>query len=500
MNTENQNIEFKESWRDEYLKWVCGFANAQGGSLYIGIDDNGHVCGMDNVHRLSEDIPNKVVALMGIVADVNVLQKDGTDYIEIVVAPSNVPISLRGKYYVRSGSTLQELNGIALQQFVLKKMGRSWDDIVNEYATVDDLDRKAIDYFLRKGVKSGRINEDELDATTISVLENLGLVNEEGKLKNAALLLFAKNPRRFFTCVEFKIGRFGHDEADLISQDMIEGNIIQMADRVIEVLKNKYLSMPIRYEGMQRIERLEVPEDALREILYNAIAHKDYMGAPIQMRVWDDYVDIWNEGVLPEGLTPEMLLKKHSSHPRNKNIAFAFYKAGFVESWGRGYKKIVEGFEKAGLPTPKIESAEGGVRVTFLRRNVNDAQNGTSNVEDRITDKVNVNATDRVNVNANDNVNVKTDNEVNDKVSVNVNVTDRVNVKVNVKVNVTQKQIIAKIIDNPNMTQLELSQILGMSLVHVNRNMKKLQTMGVIRRVGADKNGHWEVIDKDVLR
>ena len=69
MNRENQNIEYKESWRDEYLKWVCGFANGQGGKLYIGIDDRGNVCGVDNAHRLSEDIPNKIVALLGVVAD-----------------------------------------------------------------------------------------------------------------------------------------------------------------------------------------------------------------------------------------------------------------------------------------------------------------------------------------------------------------------------------------------------------------------------------------------
>ena len=297
---ENQTIEFKQNWRDEYLQYVSGFANAQGGTLLIGVDDNGNVCGITDSHRLSEELPNKIISLLGIVADVNVLQSDGKDYIEIVVESSNVPISYRGKYYYRTGSTMQELKGIALQQFILKKMGRTWDDITNDFATIDDIDRSAIDYFLRKGIKSGRIDEDEANASTMNVLENLGLVNADGKLKNAALLLFGKNPRRFFTCTEFKIGRFRRNEADLISQDMIEGNIIQMADRVLQVLKNKYLTMPIHYEGMQRIETLEVPENALREILYNAICHKDYMGAPIQMRVWDNYVEIWNEGPLPE--------------------------------------------------------------------------------------------------------------------------------------------------------------------------------------------------------
>lgn len=109
---------------------------------------------------------------------------------------------------------------------------------------------------------------------------------------------FAKNPQRYFTCVEFRIGRFRRDEADLISQDVIEGNIIQMTDRVVEILKTKYFTSPIHYEGMQRIETLEVPEGALREILYNSICHKDYTGVHIQMRVWDDYSLVLVTGIL----------------------------------------------------------------------------------------------------------------------------------------------------------------------------------------------------------
>ena len=81
--SESQNIEYKESWRDEYLKWICGFANAQGGSIFIGIDDSGNVVGVKNCKKLMEDIPNKIQAGLGIVADVNKKTKGGLDYIEI---------------------------------------------------------------------------------------------------------------------------------------------------------------------------------------------------------------------------------------------------------------------------------------------------------------------------------------------------------------------------------------------------------------------------------
>ena len=298
---ECQNVEFKSIWKDEYLKWICGFANAQGAAMYFGVDDNHEVVGLNDSKKLLEDIPNKIVNYMGLVVDVNLYEKNGLDYIELIVNPSNVPISFKGKYYYRSGSTMQELNGAALQQFIMKKMGKSWDDVANENATFDDIDREAINYFLRKGIEANRILEDERNATTQDVLASLHLLDENGHLKNAALLLFGNDPLKFFTSVRFKIGRFGIDEADLLIQDVIEGNIIQMADRVVEVLKAKYLTSPVRFDGMQRKEELEVPVEALREILYNSIAHKDYTGPDIQMHVYNDHVEIWNEGELPEG-------------------------------------------------------------------------------------------------------------------------------------------------------------------------------------------------------
>ena len=432
---ECQNIEYKESWHDKYLAWICGFANAQGAVMYFGVNDDHEIVGLENVDRLMEDIPNKIVTTMGIVVDVNLHEQDGLEYIEVEIEPCNIPINYKGKYYYRSGSTMQELRGPALQQFILKKMGRSWDEITNEFATIDDLDRSAIDYFLRKGIKAGRINEDEADASTQSVLENLHLVSEDGKLKNAALLLFAKNPMRYFTCVEFRIGRFRKDEADLVTQDVVEGNILQMTDRVVEILRTKYFTSPIHYEGMQRIETLEVPEDALREILYNSICHKDYTGVHIQMRVWDDYCEVWNEGELPMGYTPETLLTQHSSKPRNKNIAYAFFKAGFIESWGRGYKKIRD------------------VRVTFQRNNVSNSQKFLNDLKDDPKDGP---------------------KEISER----------------------QMLMLKEMDVNDTITIQEMTQKIKVSEKTIKREIALLQGMGALVREGGRKEGRWVVLIK----
>jgi len=364
---ESQNVEYKSSWHDKYLEWICGFANAQGAVMYFGVNDDHEVIGLEHIDKLMEDIPNKIVTTMGIVVDVNLLAADGLEYIEVVIEPSNIPINYKGKYYYRSGSTMQELRGPALQQFVLKKMGRSWDDVANDRATLNDIDRGAIDYFLKNGVKANRIPEEQLNDSTKDVLTSLHLMDEEGHLKNAALLLFGKDPLKFFTSVRFKIGRFGNDESDLLIQDVIEGNIIQMADRVLDVLKAKYLVSPVRFEGMRRYEELEVPVESLREMLYNSICHKDYTGPDIQMHVYNDHVEIWNEGELPDGYNEKVLYGKHSSKPRNRNIADTMFKAGFIDTWGRGYKKIQDGFKTAGLPMPTVKSELGGTTVTFQR-------------------------------------------------------------------------------------------------------------------------------------
>jgi ATP-dependent DNA helicase RecG len=96
---ESQNIEWKESWRNEYLKWICGFANAQGGCIYIGVNDAGRVIGVQNGKRLLEEIPNKIQTNLGVIADVNLLFKNDLEYIEIIVSPSSYPVSYKGEYH-----------------------------------------------------------------------------------------------------------------------------------------------------------------------------------------------------------------------------------------------------------------------------------------------------------------------------------------------------------------------------------------------------------------
>ena len=321
---EMQNIEWKTKWKDEYLEWICGFANAQGGKIYIGCDDNGHVIGLDNTRRLLEDIPNKIRSAMSIVVDVNLLRQDGKEYIEITVPSYPVAISCKGVYYYRSGSTMQTLSGAELESFILRKRGASWDSMPIPGFTINDINDGLVEKFKVLAIKKGRIDQSVLTESKADLMEKLRLTNA-GYYTNAAMLLFSKDPDRWQLGAYTKIGFFETD-ADLCYQDEIHGSILEQIDKIMEVLHLKYMKARISYEGFQRVERYFVSDEALREALLNALCHKRYESCtPIQISVYEDRLYIANCGQLPENWTVDSLMSKHVSRPYNPSIANVYY-------------------------------------------------------------------------------------------------------------------------------------------------------------------------------
>lgn len=369
---EQQNIEYKQSWHDDYLKWVCGFANAQGGVIYIGKDDNGNLVGLQDYKRLMDDIPNKIKNAMGITVEVNLLQENEVYIIEIITPPYSVPISIRGRYYFRSGSTKQELSGATLNEFLLRKSGKTWDDVIEQRATFEDIDEKTVATFLKASENAGRLPEND-NLTLPELFEKLRLT-ENGQLKRAAIVLFAKEPAKFYPNTFVKIGRFGKDDADLLFHENEEGNLIVLLHSILKQLNHKFLTRQIEFEGMNRIEKGEYPVAAVREILLNALVHRNYMGAPIQIRVYDNDFSVWNDGGLPEGITEADLKKTHRSKPRNPVIADVCFKGGYIDSWGRGTIKIIDSCREANLPEPEMREEQGGFLNKIFKNNLNKEQ------------------------------------------------------------------------------------------------------------------------------
>lgn len=448
--SESQNIEYKESWRDEYLKWVCGFANAAGGRIYIGVRDDGEIVGVADSKRLIEDIPNKIKDTIGIIADVNLMKKDGLDYIEIIVNSSTYPVNYCGEYHYRSGSTKQQLRGPALTEFLLERTGQHWDAVPVDNISADDLDNDSFDIFRREAVKNGRMTKSDLKMSNAELLDHLDLL-VNGKLKRAAVMLFYKKPGRIISGCYVKIGKFGKG-SDLQYQDAVEGSLFSVADRVIDLIYTKYLKAAVSYDHDVRVETYPFPRDGVREAIYNALGHNNYADSvPIQIRIEDEAMYISNSCVLPRDWTVDTLLQPHKSIPFNPSIANVFFRAGYIEAWGRGIQKIFESCNEIGLPVPEYKQLGDDLTVKFTAAKVELSQSSK---------------------------NPKPQNEALD---------DALN-------EALKNRIIAEIKSDPNVKQEDLIKKLNVSRASVQRAMKILQANSRIQRVGGKRFGHWEII------
>ena len=482
MTPESQNIEWKRSWRDEHLKWICGFANAQGGVLEIGKDDRGEVVGVKEVLRLLEEIPNKVQSLLGIVVDVNLKSESGREYLEIVVEPHTNPISYKGQFHYRSGSTKQLLSGAALNRFLLERYGRTWDDVPWPGVRLSDLDDRAIDRFRSRAVESERLGPEVLDEPVDSLIENLNL-REGAYLKRAAVLLFHPSPQQFIRDAYVKIGYFRGSE--LLYQDVVEGDLFAQVDRTMDLLYSKYSRALISYDGIYRVETFPVPHEAMREAVINAIIHRDYASpTTIQIRVYDDRILIWNAAHLAPEWATEQLAEEISSRPHNPRVAYAFFRAGMIEAWGRGIQRIVDVCLKADNPTPtwRLESGGNGLWVRFPFSDAYQAADAAA----RGIGTTQKTAAGSGSFDQHPEIIQKSSRKHPEGSYTKQSLADR---------------IIALLRTNPSASRRELVEGLqGATEGSVKYQLDKLKRLGRLRRVGPDRGGRWVVVASDVTK
>ncbi|NND77872.1 MAG: transcriptional regulator [Flavobacteriales bacterium] len=490
---ESQHIEWKQSWRDEYLKWICAFANTDGGTLFIGKDNNGEVKHLDDHRSLMEDIPSKIKNRLGILCPVNLHDNNGKKYIEIIVQAYSNPISYRGKYYTRSGSSTHELNGVELAEFLISKSGQTWDELIAEDATLDDIDPAAIQQFLSDSQSTDRLPDCQ-DLSDAEILEKLRLT-KNGALKRAAILLFGKDPNAFFPNCKVMIGRFGNDATDLKFQEVVEGNVIHLLREVHVQLSHKFLTRPIVFEGLQRIEKDKYPVAALREMLLNALVHKRYMGAAIQLRVFDDRMSIWNEGRLPEGMTAESLKQEHNSKPANPVLADACFKAGYIDTWGRGTLKIYKACAEAGLPEPQIIEKDGGLEVTLFKADISEK---TSESFGETSEKLGKDTAKNLEVLDADyqsfiELSALENNSTSEKLRRNFGKTSE---EFRKKFGDKKALLIFLVALDGRISASSASEKIGVSSRTIETYFSDLKEAGVLERKGPDKGGYWQILIK----
>jgi len=374
---ENDKVEFKESWRDEYLKVIAGFANSDGGTLYIGYADNGEVVGVteEQAKRLLEELPNKIRNKLRITPKVLEEHFDGKIVIKIDVLRSDQLVALDGRYYFRSGSTTQELTESELKNLLLERTDKTWDSFPVE-GSLNDLDSETIERWKRL-LALNRVSYAGNESTEW-LLRKTKLVTADGHLTRACMLLFGKDPQEHFISAYTRVGRF-KDGTTILDTVDIKGNLLQQLDGSLEVIK-KHLNVKfdtsvteLTLEGTRRREIWDYPLDALREALINALVHRDYSDytSQILIRIFDDEIWFSNPGKLLPPLTTEDLKKEvHDTVHRNTLLAEAFYLAGLIERWGTGTAKMVRLCTEQGLPEPVFivkETGTGSFTVQFFK-------------------------------------------------------------------------------------------------------------------------------------
>ena len=375
--------------------------------------------------------------------NVNLLTEDEKNYIEICVDPNSYPVNYKGEYHYRSGSTKQQLKGQALNQFLLQKTGITWDSVPVQGVTVKDLRNDSFDIFREQAVLSKRMDRKDVEATNEQLLDSLNLL-ENGQLKRAAILLFHHNPEKWIPGAYVKIGYFESD-SELRYQDEIHGSLISQADRVVDLIFTKYLKADISYRGVTRVETYPFPKDAIREAVFNAIAHKFY-GAliPIQISVYADRLYIANDCIFPEDWTLDDLMGKHRSRPYNPLIANTFFRAGFIEAWGRGIEKIKDSCKEVGNPMPEYTIKREDIMVMFssLVSNTDQAANQANQVQD----------------------------------------------------NSVVARILKVIQEEPTLSQKKIAGIIGEKYSTVKYYMESMKKSGIIKREGSSQKGRWIIL------
>lgn len=433
---EGYNLEFKENYSKNIAREMCAFANATGGKVIIGISDKGRKIGFKISNRIRSEIQD-IARKSDPPIKIDIENIDTDILIINVFEGEEKPYSYGGKFFIREGANTQQLTREEIRTFFQKEGRILFDEMFNENFNIEkDFDNSKYNKFLTKAGISKVVSKK-------IILENLGLL-KDGYMKNAGILLFAKNVTKFFinatiTCCIFK----GKSKVEILDRKEFDSDIYSNYESAILYLQKNLKTRYFIKDAGPRREILEIPEEVLREAILNAILHRDYFenGACIMIEIYSDRVEISNPGGLVAGLKPEDFGKKSLS--RNPLLFGLVHRIGLVEKVGSGIERMRLTMRNNGLKEPYFE-----FRTFFTVTLKRPAW------EEGFTQKAPRKHPEN-----------------------------------------TQK-IINAILEKPTITRKELSKKIGLSQDSLKYRIRILKKKGILKRIGPDKGGYWKVVEK----
>jgi ATP-dependent DNA helicase RecG len=357
---EGEHIEFKSSTTliREITHALCGFANKSGGEILVGVKEDGQIVGQqvsdDTLTYLSNTIKlNTDPKLFPAISKVEIEGKT-IIYLRIGESPLK-PHLAYGRSYIRTGASTMQISRDEYNLYLLKlQNGYGFDYQYREDASLSDINEAAIYSFVEIANEVRNVNIN-LTVKPMELLESLSLA-KQGKLTNAAILLFGKRPADFFPGrFEVKCGVFPDNEtySFLLDNHEFDGNLIENFNSAISFLY-RHINIAYKKSGWRGETSYEFTDEVLREALANMIVHKDYRRAiknTIEIR--PGWIRFYNPAHLFQpDITIEKLYQFHPSRPGNPLIAKAFFWLGHLESWGGGTLRIIEDLKRTGKKSP----------------------------------------------------------------------------------------------------------------------------------------------------
>ncbi len=375
---ESQTIEFKKSLaeRREILETISAFANSKGGKIFVGVEENRdgsvkEIVGIRIRGREIENLGNEIKQNMDPVVfpSIEIEKIMDKDVIVIEIRENPIkPVFVKGEVYKRVGRTNQKLSTLEIRELTRESVDYNFTELVCEDAKLEDIAIEKIGKFAEKA-KEER-NYDIEYKSREDFLKKMHLLTDKG-VTYAALLLFGREPQRFVLQSEIRCARFkGLDVLEFEDMEVIKGTAIEQVERSMGFVKRN-LKVEVTFgDQIERMERWEYPLLAIKEAVTNAVCHRDYtLNSNVQVRIFDDRIEIWSPGGLPKGLSVEDLKRTHESIPRNKLIANAFFMVKYIEQWGTGTNRMIRWCLNEGLPEPEFEDMKR-VFIVGIRKDI----------------------------------------------------------------------------------------------------------------------------------